>query len=258
MKHILLILIFCASMMASLIKLPITSVDEQNSTVTVNISNIDVGMSGFVVHKIADGHTSILKNVVVIAFDESSEVATLKMTPYNDLRNNSLPVGKWKVQVGDEVQLAFGYTRALMIAPSEEIYHRVSKAVNVQWIHPDLFATILSFRGHPTPLKDDFDAFAKSASVGLLYIYLDQKLYTLDIRSFKILNITDAELTQDSVKLPFYSRVEEIDANWFGEGSSEMKSYEPHYYELLKEYNKDNKEFLEILKNKQDKTDDKH
>jgi len=248
MKHILLLMMLTLGVMASVIKLPVQSVDENNNTVSVNISHIDIGMSGFIVHKIAPEHTSILKNVVVVAFDEDTQTATLKMTPYNDLRNNSLPTGKWKVQVAtDEVQLAFGYTRALLISPSEEIYHRISKAIKIQWIHPDLFATILSFRGHPTPLKEDFDAMAISGSVGLLYVYLEQKLYTLDIRSFKILSITDAPLTQDSVKLPFYSRVDKIDANWFGAGSDELESYEPYYYQLLDRYNKDNKEFQEIL-----------
>jgi hypothetical protein len=243
--------------MASNIKLPVVSIDEKNDTVTVNIERIDIGMSGFIVHKIAPNHTSILKNVTVVAFDKDTQMATLKMTPYNNLRNNSLPSGKWKVAVGDDVELAFGYSRALLITPSEEIYHRISKAVNVQWIHPDLFATILSFRGHPTPLKEDFDAMSISTSVGLLYIYLEQNLYTIDIRSFKILGITDAPLTQDSVKLPFYSRVENIDANWFGEGSSELESYEPYYYELLDRYNKDNVEFQNILKQKQGNKDDR-
>ena len=92
-----------------------------------------------------------------------------------------------------------------------------------------------------------------ASSVGLLFIYLDKKLYTVDIKTFHILNISDAPLTQDSVKLPFYSRVEKIEANWFGEGSNELEDYEPHYYELLVEYNKENRELYEIIKNGDDK-----
>lgn len=119
---------------------------------------------------------------------------------------------------------------------------------SLQWIHPDIFATILSFNGHPTPLKSDFVQMSKMVSVGLLFVYLDKKVYTLDCRSFKILNITDAPLEQSETKLPFYSRVEKIDANWFGEGSSDMKEYAPHYYELMAKNNKNNKELFHIIK----------
>jgi len=91
---------------------------------------------------------------------------------------------KWQVQVGDSVELAFGYSRSLLIAPNEKIYYKIAKSVKTQWIHPDLFATILSFRGHPTPTKEDFEAMADASSVGLLFIYLNQKVYTLDIKKF--------------------------------------------------------------------------
>ena len=81
-----------------------------------------------------------------------------------------------------------------------------------------------------------------STYVGLFFIYLDKKIYTLDARTFKILNITDILLEQKGVKLPFYTRIDEIDASWFGEGSYELESYEPHYYELMIEYNPDNED----------------
>jgi len=249
MKYILLLMLVAFELFAGIIKSPVLSVDEKNETLTINVKKVDIGMSGFAVHTIADGHTSILKNVVVIAYDEQSGLATLKMMNFNTLRNNALPTGKWKIVPGDMVELAFAYSRALLIAPSEEIYHRVSKSVNIQWIHPDLFATVLSFRGHPTPLKEDFEAMGIASSSGLLFIYLDKKLYTLDIQSFKILNISEAPLTQDSVKLPFYSRVEKIEANWFGDGSDELEEYEPHYYELLIESNKKDERLYEIVKN---------
>jgi len=125
------------------------------------------------------------------------------------------------------------------------VYYRITRATKqLQWVHPDIFATILSFNGHPTPLREDFTSLSKATSVGLVFIYLNEKLYMVDSKSFTILNITDAPLEQKSVKLPFYTRVEQIDAAWWGEGSDEMKSYEPHYFELLKEANPDNKQLL--------------
>ena len=248
MKYTILLILCAIQIMAAVIKSPIVSVDNDKEEVTIQIDHIDVGVSGFVVHHITPEHSSILKNATVIAFDKASKTATVKMNEFNALRNNSLPYGKYKPQVGDTVELAFAYNRALLIAPNEEIYHKISKSVRIQWIHPDLFATVLSFTGHPTPLHSDFTAFSNAASVGLLFIYLDKKVYTVDIKSFTILNITDAPFVAKKKQKPFYTRVEKIDANWWGAGSSEMEQYAPHYYELLVKNNKKNKQFYEIVK----------
>jgi len=256
MKTITLLLVLLLNLSAGIIKAPILSIDEENQTAVIEVKKIDLGMSGFVVHNIAPKHSSILKDAVVTSFDAASSRATIKLSDFEGLRNNALPSGKWKLQVGDVAIFAFAYSRALLIAPSEEIYHQISKSVNIQWVHPDIFATVLSFRGHPTPLKEDFKAMSIAGSVGLLFIYLDQKVYMLDIQSFKILSISQAPLVQDSVKLPFYSRVEKIEANWFGEGNDELQEYEPHYYELLAEYNSKNKKLYEIIKAKGEKYED--
>jgi Plasminogen-binding protein pgbA N-terminal len=250
MKYIILVLVLALQLSAGVVKSPLISVDKQNDIATIKIDKIDVGMSGFISHKIADDHTVVLKNIVVTSYDEKSKIATLKMSPYDALRNNALPSGRWTVEVGDEAILAFGYTRGLLISPSEEIYHRITRSVkNLQWVHPDIFATILSFNGHPTPLREDFTKLSISTSVGIVFIYLEQKLFTIDAKSFKILTITEAELKQDNTELPFYTRIEEIDAAWWGEGSNELESYEPYYYELLTEANPDNKELQKIVKN---------
>ncbi|MCD6190582.1 MAG: plasminogen-binding N-terminal domain-containing protein [Sulfurimonas sp.] len=253
MKYIFLLLLALFELNAGVVKSPIVTLDSDENIATIKINKIDVGMSGFIVHEIAPDHTSILKNVVVKSYDKTTQIAILKMSDYTGLRNNALPTGNWSVVVGDTAVFAFGYSRALLIAPSEEIYHQVSKSIKIQWIHPDIFATILSFKGHPTPLKEDFEAMSDASSVGLVFIYLNKKLFMLDIKSFKILTINDAPLVQDSVKLPFYTRIEEIDANWWGEGSNELESYEPHYYELLVAFNKKDKNLYEIIKNGDEK-----
>lgn len=254
MKYIFLVMFLVFELVAGVVRTPLISVDEQNSQATIKIDKIDVGMSGFIFHKVGNEQGVVLKNIVVSSYNEDSKIATLHMSEFDALKNNALPEGMWSVSVGDEAILAFGYTRGLLIAPTEEIYHRITKSVkNLQWVHPDLFATTLSFFGHPTPLREDFTKFSIGTSVGLIFIYLDEKLFTVDAKSFQILSITDAVLKQEETNLPFYTRVEEIDAAWWGEGSSKLKSYEPHYYKLLTKANPDNKELEKLIKNYQAK-----
>ena len=247
MKKIILLLLIGLSLIAGVIKAPLLTYDEEKAVATIKVTSIDVGMSGFIVHNIAPNHNTTLKDIVVIDFNKETQIATLKISEYNGLRNNALPTGNWRVEVGDTAMLAFGYTRALLIAPSEEIYYRISKSVKIQWLHPDIFATILSFEGHPTPLKEDFELMSNASSIGLIFFYLENRVYTLDAKSFAILSISDAPLTQDNVVLPFYTRIDNIDEAWWGEGSNPLEEYAPHYYELLVEHNKQNKKLYEII-----------
>ncbi|MDQ7068914.1 MAG: plasminogen-binding N-terminal domain-containing protein [Sulfurimonas sp.] len=247
MKYLTLLLIFALSISASTIKTELLWVDNDANIARVKLDSIDVGVSGFLVHRLAPNHTSILKNVSVIGYDKETKIATLKMKEFNALRNNALPTGHWKAIVGDKVELAFGYSRSLLIAPSEEIYHRITKSVQTQWVTYRYICYYYLLPWTSNTTKEDFDAMNVASSVGLLFIYLDKKLYTVDMKTFVILSISDAPLVQDTLKLPFYSRVEKINAAWWGEGSDELKSYEPYYFGLLKEYNPENKTLLENI-----------
>ena len=87
-----------------------------------------------------------------------------------------------------------------------------------------------------------------ATSTGLLFIYLDKHVYTLDMKSFQILNISNAPLEVKRRKTPFYTRVEKIDSSWWnwGAGTDEMKSYVPYYYKLLLKYNENNQELQKL------------
>ncbi len=249
MKYIFLLFIMGITLFANLIESQVLSVNEEQTQATIKIDKIDVGMSGFIFHRLSQKHSSILKNIVVSSYDAKTKIATLSISEFDGLKNNALPEGKWKVRVGDTAALAFGYSRALLISPNEEIYYKITKNTkNIQWVHPDLFATMLSNNGHPTPLKSDFYEMCSATSVGIVFFYLEENVFTLDCKSFKVLNISKAPLKQTSVELPFYTRVQEIDEAWWGEGSEPLTSYEPHYYKLMLEFNKENTKLLDIVK----------
>ena len=240
MKNIFLLLMLVTGLFASSVSVTIDSVNKDASQVSVRLPNVDLGLSGVVVHDIDDKHSIILKKAEVVSYDKSTQKATLKLSDYEELENDALPMSSWKVTTKDRVVLAIAYKRALLIAPTEEIYHRITKNIKLEWIDSDHFSTLLSINGHPTPLIEDFRSMSEKYAVGLIMIYLENKIYTLDAKSFKILTISDASFDAEAkkeIQLPFFSRVKEIDANWFGEGSSELKSYAPYYHKLLKKYN---------------------
>ena len=155
LKYLVLMVTLCVVGLAESVTQPIVSVDGDKAT--IHIDNIQVGISGFVQRDIDSEHTTIIKSDVVTAFNPQTQVATLELSEYTNLKQDALPSYKDAAHVGDKVTLAYGYSRALLIAPEEEIYHRVTKAAPaLEWVHPDIFASILSTNGHPTPLRSDF------------------------------------------------------------------------------------------------------
>lgn len=249
MKYILIWLFLLLELFGAGMKAPVVSVEKDRAV--IEIDKIDVGMSGFLVRTLGEGHQSILNKVVVESFDAQTKRAVLQLQEFDLLANNSLPKGKYKASVGDYALLPYAYNRGIVVAPSEEIYYRIVRSVStMEWIHPDFFATLLSENGHPTPLQSDFVDLSDRLFVGLVFIYLDELLYTLDSQSMKILNVSEAPipLIKEELKLPFYSRVEKIDAAWWGEGSDELEEYAPHYYELLASHNPENKALYEQIK----------
>ena len=225
--------LFAGSMSALLVK-----VDED--TATARVTQTNEGISGFIVRHFNDEQSAILANAVVTGYDKEKGVAHLKLSPYSGLRQNSLPSGNWTPQAGDEAVLGFGYTRSVLIAPTDEIYHSITSRIpSLHWAHPDILATFLSYRGHPTPLKKDFKDFCTMTSSGLLYIYLQESLFTMDCKSMRVLQIIPAGMKRNEVKLPFYFRFESINSGWWGEGTDELESYDPYYFGLIADNNPD-------------------
>jgi hypothetical protein len=247
--RLLLTFLFPLFLLADAIHLPLKSVDEESRTATVETGRIEPGISGFIVRHFNEERSIIIANARVIGYDEEHRTATLQTSEYTGLRQSSLPRGDWKPEAGDEAVLAFAYSRALLLAPTEAIYRTITARVpSVEWMHPDGFATYLSYEGHPTPIKEDIGGYCTLATAGLLYIYAKDALFTLDCQSLKLLQITPAEFALEvEPKLPFYSRVKEIKAAWWGEGSGTLEAYDPYYLQLLVENNPTSKMLYDFV-----------
>jgi hypothetical protein len=164
------------------------------------------------------------------------------------LEQSALPTGTWSPKVGDEVILGYNYHRALLISPNASVYKKVTGHHKERhWMHPDIFTTVLSSRGHPTPLMEDFKYTCRVNNIGLVSFVIDKSILTIDCHSFKILQNRKTKIQTDEIQLPFYTRVVKIEANWFGEGSDELLEYSPYYVGLLAKNNPDN-EWIQTYK----------
>lgn len=249
MRTFFLILAVVAALSAGELHLPLEHVSKDHRAGTVKTARIEPGVSGFVVHHFTPEHSAIVANAVVSRYDEQNGTVHLKFSDYTGLRQASLPKGEWQPEAGDEIVLAFAYGRGVLVAPTREIYRELTRKITtVDWVHPDTLATFLSYRGHPTPLAEDLRDYCTVVTTGLLFLYLDDALFTLDCQSLAVLQISRADLKYSRAQLPFYSRVEEIDANWFGKGSSELDAYEPHYFELMAQHNPHSQALYNYLK----------
>ena len=224
-----------------------TVIDANETGATVKLAHIDIGVSGFIVRHFNDEHSAIIASATVNEYDPDTRTAVLRLSAYDGLRQNSLPDGAWKPRAGDEAVLAFAYGRGVLLAPDSDTYFAVTSRIrSVEWIHPDGFAAFLSYRGHPTPLESDIKEYCALSSVGLLYIYMQSALFTLDCKSLSVLQITPAPFTPKEYKKPFYTRIGKIEANWFGEGSDEIEDYEKFYDDFVTRHNQNNKKLAEF------------
>lgn len=248
--RILFLSLFCIGVLqASPISTPLLETNEHSGS--IQASQLKVGMSGFVIRHFDDKHSSIIANARVSASNPDTNRTQIEISAYDGLRQNSLPSGDWKPKTNDEVVIAYDYERALCIAPNDDTYNTLTKSIpNVEWLHPDTYATYLSHEGHPTPLIKDFHDFCTANSVGLLYVQAADTLFTLDCKTFALLQTSQLTATKKESMVPFYTRIPTIRANWFGAGSSRLDSYEPYYLDQIALNNSKNKELYKLYKAK--------
>lgn len=225
--------------------------DVQNDRAAVMGKELRPGMSGFIVRHLDASHSTIIANALVEETNPSNGRALLRLSEYDGIHQDSLPGGNWQPKADDAAVLGYDYSRAMLIAPNDDTYDAITKSMSgVEWVHPDIFTAYLSREGHPTPTTEDFHRYCTSNSIGLLYIQSAETLFTLDCKSFTYLQSTPSRSVSEKSVVPFYTRVPTIRAAWFGEGSSRMESYEPHYLETIVLNNSKNRELYELFKAK--------
>ncbi len=187
------------------------------------------GMSGIVIHHFDADHSTIVARAIYQGSD------TIVFDVYDALAQESLPKPKILPHEGDEVLLGYLYDRSLLIAPNLQTYqHYVATHPDTQWLHPDLFAVELSKARHPVPQKEDFKNFCNKFAVGTIHFVLKNRVVEADCYTLSAIHSDPFTIEKSTIKLPFYSRIKEIESSIFDFfGPKEIPDYFSYYAHLL-------------------------
>jgi hypothetical protein len=235
-KTILIFTLFLTTLTAqtnfSAYKTTVSKVNKSTVTITDN-DNFSIGSSGVIIHSFDSTHKTIIATVEVI--EKKSGYAYLKYENFKGLKQSALPAYSITPQKGDEVILNFLYDRAMAIVPNKDTLRYITqKYSDIEWIHPDIFASKLAIDYTPVPEKEDFKQECRQDNFTLLFFAIKCKGYFVDCNSFKVLQQINLPQTKEKIKVPFYSRIKEIKGRMFGlMGGDGINDYNRYYKKML-------------------------
>ena len=207
----------------------------QDNKSTINVGNLIVGQSGIVVHIYDNDKRQIVSNAKVISSNSNSSV--VEFFKFDDLKQDALPTSKREIAIGDVLVLNYMYNSSLLITPTQDSFQSIRDSFKLNnFIHSDIFAAKLKVNNKPYPTKEDFQEFAIEQNLGTIFFALDNKVYIIDTKTFTILESYLISYENNDVKMPFYTRVEEIeesilDFSFFSDKKS--LSYDEYYKRIL-------------------------
>ncbi len=204
---------------------------KNNQGKVLDSESIVVGSSGIVIHHFDKDKSSIIARAVVTK--KENGFAFVKFEKFKPINQSAFPTPNIKAQKNDEIRLNYLYNRALIVAPNEKVYKKVtSYFTEIQWIHPDLMAAYLATDYKPNPSKYNFDEMCQQNTAGVIFFILDKKSYFTDCKSLKILRSYDSNPVTE-YRLPFYNRIGDIDTVFWKISGEKIKDYNKFYSQLL-------------------------
>ena len=210
----------------------LTAVNGQ--TAVCDIGDVPAGVSGIVIHRYDDRHAAIVASVIVQSADAKS--ATLRLLPYEGLRQPNLPTIKTKPQVGDKVILGYLYDRVLPIVPNQVSFEKAKKSFpRLSLIHPDIVAAELAKEKSPLPDRAVLSRTCEKFSLGIIMIMFKDGTDFLDCISWK--KLASSPVTSenpDHFKQPFFHRFDTIPTAIYDWGDYTLKTFDDYYRKLEK------------------------
>lgn len=224
MQRLIIFLLFGSFLFAN----EIVSINQNGAK--IHTTSYPIGTSGIVIHHYDKKHASIVARAIVTGVD------TIRFEVFDALAQDALPRPKTLPQKGDEVILGYLYDRALIIAPNLATYQAIANKIEEETLHPDLFATELSKAKHPVPSREDFKNFCNKYALAKIYIAFKDGSAIVDCYSFQQIGSLQVGSLGENIKLPFYSRLKEIESSIFDFfGKKEIQNYDAYYKSLMEQ-----------------------
>jgi hypothetical protein len=207
---------------------------------TINIGNLIIGQTGIIVHIYDNDKRLIVSNAKVISSNNNSSV--VEFFKFDDLKQDALPTTKRIVEKGDVLVLNYMYNSSLLITPTQDTFQAVRNNFKLNnFIHSDILAAKLKIHNKPFPKKEDFQKFAIEQNLGTIFYVLNKRVYILDTKTFTILDSYSLSYDDNETKMPFYTRVEEIEPSvldfsfldFFSFGHKKVLSYDEYYEKII-------------------------
>jgi len=186
--------------------------DIKDNKTVINIGNLIVGQSGVVIHLHDKDKRLIVANAKVIS--SNNKTSTVEFSKFDDLKQKALPTSNRKPQKGDILALNYLYNSSLLIAPTQETFQTVRSNFKYNnFLHTDIFASSLKVDESPLPSKKLIQDFAIKQNLGTIFVVVDNKVNVIDTKTFTLLTSYDINYDKDDSQLPFYTRIEKIEAS---------------------------------------------
>ncbi len=186
-----------------------------DDSATINIGNLRIGQSAIIQHNYPNAKSLVVANAYVTESNSSS--STIKILPFLDIKQNAIPTSSRTPENGDIAIVNYLYDASLIIAPSQDAFTATrAKYKDNNFLHSDIFGAKLKIEHQPLPSKKIIQEFAISQNIGTIFFIIKSKVYIVDTKTFALLE-TDTisyNFVEDE-KMPFYTRVEKIEANAF-------------------------------------------
>lgn len=201
------------------------------NTITTTITNIGnsgeiqlansvpKGRSGLIIHNYGN-------NLSAITHATISNGSTASVLPYQAILHDNIPNIKTNATIGDKVVFGNFYDNALLIAPNQEVYKKITKTYKRTWIHPDQFALYLMKKEETHLTLENIKKFAQLNQIGLVLIVVPNRVVILDPISKNFLGAFTLQTNTENAMSPFYARFGQIDISTFG---FSKKDYPPYY-----------------------------
>lgn len=215
-------------------RLIITIPKQDSQTLKIPALNLKVGESGIITRDI-DTNEFIIGNAIVNSIDDG--IASLEIRPFETIKERYMPTPLGNAQEKDKVIFRILYDRALAIAPNQTTYQDIlDNNKNIDFTHPDIFASYLATNDENMPNAKDFRGFCDKFNIGLIFIAQESDISILDCQSLKTIAKDSLTLKDSAQNLPFFTRLgDEALRELFS--MDKMKEYFDYYKSIVESQN---------------------